>query len=74
MRLKNYDANDPRKAVTKEFEITINGVNEEALYLKGADEVRLDRYATYELVNEDSDSPVLNTVTFSVENKTEEKV
>ena len=74
MRLKNYDANDPRKAVTKEFEITVNGVNEEALYLKGADEVRLDRYTTYELVNEDSDTPVLDTVTFTVQNKTEEKV
>ena len=74
MRLKNYDANDPRKAVTKEFEITVNGVNEEALYLKGADEVRLDRYTTYELVNEDSDTPVLGTITFTVQNKTEEKV
>ena len=74
MRLKNYNADDPRKAVTKEFEITINAANEEALYIKGASEVRLDRYSTYELVNEDTDSPVSGTVNFSIENKTNETV
>ena len=68
MRLKNYDADDPRKAVTKEFEITINEANEEALYLKGIDEIKLDRYSTYMLVNEDTDTPVVNTVEFSIEN------
>ena len=68
MRLKNYDADDPRKAVTKEFEITINEANEEALYLKGIDEIKLDRYSTYMLVNEDTDTPVVNAVEFSIEN------
>ena len=73
MRLKNYDADDPRKAVTKEFEITVSASND-ALYLKGPDEVKLDRYATYELVNEDTGNPVLDTVEFSIINKTEEKI
>ena len=73
MRLKNYDADDPRKAVTKEFEITVSA-NNDALYLKGPDQVRLDRYATYELVNEDTGNPVLESVEFNVENKTEEKI
>lgn len=74
MRLKNYDADNPRTAVTKEFEITVNSAEEEALYLKGPDEVRLDRYATYELVNEDTNNPVTNAVEFTVENKTENKI
>ena len=74
MRLKNYDAENPRTAVTKEFEITVNSAEEEALYLKGPDEVRLDRYATYELVNEDTNNPVIGAVEFTVENKTENKI
>jgi len=56
MRLKNYNADDPRKAVTKEFEITINAnANEEALYIKGDDTIRLDRYSVYTLINENTD-------------------
>ena len=68
MALKN------RPAVTKTVEITINAANEEVLYLKGADQVRLDRYSTYELVSEEGDIPVVGTVEFSIENKTNEKV
>lgn len=63
-----------RPAVTKTVEITINAVNEEVLYIKGADSVRLDRYTTYELVNEEDDTPVIGEVSFSVENKTDEKL
>ena len=74
MRLKNYDADDPRKAVTKEFEITINQPNEEALYIKGEDEIKLDRYATYTLVNEETNAPVADTVIFEVQNKTDENI
>ena len=63
-----------RPAVTKTVEITINAANEEVLYLKGADSVRLDRYTTYELVNEEDDTPVIGEVSFSIENKTDEKL
>ena len=63
-----------RPAVTKTVEITINAANEEVLYLKGADSVRLDRYTTYELVNEEDDTPVVGEVNFSIENKTDEKL
>lgn len=63
-----------RPAVTKTVEITVNAVNEEVLYLKGADSVRLDRYTTYELVNEEDDTPVVGEVSFSIENKTDEKL
>lgn len=68
MALKN------RPAVTKTVEITINAANEEVLYLKGADQVRLDRYSTYELVSEEEDAPVVGVVEFSIENKTNEKI
>ena len=74
MRLKNFDANEPRKAVTREFEITINESNSDALYIKGEDEVKLDRYATYELVNEDTGNPVLTSVEFTLVNKTKENI
>lgn len=68
MQLKNYDVDDPRKAVTKEYEITINeNASEEALYIKGEDSIRLDRYATYMLVNEDTDNSVLEAVTFTLD-------
>jgi len=34
MRLKNLNADDPRTAVTKEFEITVNAsANEDALFI-----------------------------------------
>ena len=75
MRLKNYNADDPRRAIVKEFEITINAnANEEALFIAGEDSIRLDRYSVYTLKNEDTDSPVENAVTFSVVNKTDEKI
>ena len=75
MQLKNHDTDDPRRAVVKEYEITINaGANEEALFIMGEDSIRLDRYATYTLINEDTNEPVVGEVEFSVENKTEEKI
>ena len=69
MRLKNYNKDDPRLAVTKEFEITINEQNEDAFYIKGDDTIRLDRYATYTLVDEETDNPVSQLVTFTANNK-----
>lgn len=75
MRLKNYDKDDPRKAVTKEFEITINAnASEEALFIQGEDSIKLDRYATYTLMNENTNEPVIEAVTFTVVNKTNEKI
>lgn len=60
MRLKNFDADDPRKAVTKEFEITVNeSASEEALFISGEDGIRLDRQAQYSLINEDTGNPVI---------------
>ncbi len=53
MRLKNYDAEDPRKAVTKEFEITINeSVSDAPLYICGPTKLRLDRQEGYYLLEE----------------------
>ena len=48
MRLKN------RPAVTHNVEITINAAEEEFIaYIDGPDQLRLDRYVTYTLVNND---------------------
>ena len=67
MRLKNYDAADPRKAVTKQYEITINvDASDDEIYIKGADTIKLDRYSTYELVNEKTGNLVQSAVSFSV--------
>ena len=83
MRLKNYDADDPRKAVTKEFEITIVNENiERQLYIKGPNSIRLDRYATYQLVDENieptEEEPEKNiikeVIEFSLENVSDNKV
>ena len=76
MRLKNLNADDPRTAVTKEFEITVNAsANEDALFIQGSDTIRLDRYAQYTLINEDTQLPVEYDVIFTVTNKdTNEKV
>ena len=52
MRLKNFNADDPRKAVTKEFEVTIKEAAEAPIYIYGPDKVRLDRYANYYLISE----------------------
>ena len=66
MRLRNYDAEDPRKAVTKEFEITINEPNTDALYISGADSIRLDRYQTYCLMNKDTELAIAGNITYSL--------
>ena len=68
MRLKN------RPAVTKQVEIIVGAANEDIVYIKGADEVRLDRYATYELTSETTGNSVVGEVAFSIANKTEEKI
>ena len=60
MHLKNYDVDDPRRAVVKEFEITINAsTSEEALFIKGEDSIKLDRYAQYTLFNEDTSNAAI---------------
>ena len=68
MALKN------RPSITRTVEITVNAIEETVLYLKGADTVKLDRYAIYELVNEDGDIPVAGTVNFSIMNKANENI
>lgn len=57
MRLKNIGADDPRKAVTKEFEITIKEAAEKPLYIHGPNKVKLDRYANYYLIAEGEENP-----------------
>ena len=59
MRLKNYDIDDPRKAVTKEFEITI--ISQEStndIFISGEDSIKLDRYCTYTLLHEGTQNKV----------------
>ena len=81
MRLKNYEINNPRRAVVKEFEITVNEEGE-ALYIKGPDTIKLDRYSTYVLANEDIVSTdvepeadiIKNDVSFTLTNLTEETI
>lgn len=68
MRLKNLDADDPRRAVVKEFSITINENADEApLYIYGPDKVRLDRYANYTLVAEGHENEPLVDVLMSIQ-------
>ena len=53
MRLRDFNKERPRQAVTKEFEIVINESEQTAqLYICGPDKVRLDRYANYYLAEE----------------------
>ena len=67
MRLKNYNADDPRKAVTKEFEITIKEPSNTALFIKGADTIRLDRYEKYTLADEKNENrEVFDGITFTL--------
>ena len=73
MRLKNYNADDPRKAVTKEFEITINEPNIDKLYIKGSDSIRLDRYQNYCLVDEITDEEISDGITYSLDAGDEKK-
>ena len=62
MRLKD------RRAVTRQFEITVNAVEQEfTAYIDGADSIKLDRYCNYTL---SSDSPILNSVTYYLEDTT----
>ena len=67
MRLKNYNKDDPRKAVTKEFEITINEPNTSALFIYGEDSIRLDRYCTYYLMNEDTKDMISNDIVYTLD-------
>jgi len=72
MRLKNYDAKEPRRAVTKEFSITINASAEDRpIYIYGPDKVRLDRYATYALVEEGKEDSPLTDVTMEIDGVSE---
>ena len=74
MRLKNYNKDDPMKAVTKDYEITINAsASEEALFIEGSDSIRLDRYSVYTLKNEDTGEKVENAVSFSFVNNDEKE-
>lgn len=73
MRLKN------RHAVTHEVEITINGPQVEPVYyIDGASEVKLDRYETYQLIDEETHQymPLESdeVVVFTVTNITKEKI
>ena len=57
MRLRDFNKEKPRQAVTKEFEIVINENEQTApLYIYGPDKVRLDRYANYYLAREGEES------------------
>ena len=72
MRLRN------RPAVTQDIQIVINAIDKDYFYLKGADEVKLDRYETYEIVSENDDIPIVigdqEKVEFTVRNVKDEKV
>ena len=73
MRLKN------RPAVTKTVEITINEASEPLVYyLDGEDKLRLDRYTTYRLVDEESHElmplQVDEKIEFKIENITESNI
>ena len=62
------------KAVTKDYEITINAsASEEALFIEGSDSIRLDRYSVYTLKNEDTGEKVENAVSFSFVNNDEKE-
>lgn len=72
MRLKN------RPSVTQTVEITVNAVDISTVYyLDGPDEIRLDRYSTYRLIEENDGTPfVLQSdefLSFKIENADEEK-
>ena len=72
MYLKNFNKDDPRKAVEKQFEVTINEQNsDDSLYIMGDDSIRLDRYATYMLVSEDTGEIITSDIEFSIEQPTE---
>lgn len=72
MRLKN------RPAVTQNVEIIVEAQEEESIiYIDGIDEIKLDRYAIYTLIDEITKLPiVLNTneyIKFSSQNKKEDE-
>ena len=67
MYLKNLDKDDIRKAVEKEFEVTINErESNDSLFIFGDDTIRLDRYATYMLMSEDTQEIITSDINFSV--------
>lgn len=58
-------------SVFKEVEVIIDEVNNEIIYIDGADELRLDRYKTYTLKSETTDAPIVlqdETIEFIIEN------
>ena len=72
MRIKD------RPAVTQQTEITVNAIEDNFIaYIDGPDEVRLDRYATYTLINEETKNPVSLSaneyIKFTVENKEQDE-
>lgn len=73
MRLKN------RPAVAKTVEIIVNAIEENTIYyLDGVDEIRLDRYAIYHLIDEKTQADIVlqpdEAIVFTVENITNEKI
>ena len=73
MYLKNLDKDDIRKAVEKTFEITVNAKEStSSLFIFGDDAIRLDRYATYMLMDEDTQDIVTSGITFSVVQPTDD--
>ena len=72
MRIKD------RPAVMQQIEITVNAIEDNFIaYIDGPDEVRLDRYATYTLINEETKNPVSLSaneyIKFTVENKEQDE-
>lgn len=66
-------------SVFKQVEIIIEEVNNNIIYIDGADELRLDRYKTYTLMNEATQAPIVlgqdEIIEFATENvDKEEKV
>ena len=68
MQLKN------QHVITKNVEIVINENNNLAIYIKGDDEIKLDRDKRYDLIDQNTGNPVSGNVVFSIENKTDEKI
>lgn len=64
-------------SVFKEVEVIIDEVNNEIVYIDGADELRLDRYTTYTLMSETTHSPMVlsqdEIIEYDVENVDEKE-
>lgn len=74
MRLKNLNVDDPKKAVTKEFEINIYNTNDDALYIDGPDFIRLDRYESYTLRNDKTNDIIFSDVNFYLSDNISKKI